>query len=103
MDFNTHIQIFLILFWSFGTIGNIFSISMCLRKELRKTPTFVFMAFICILNIFSLLTLIACPASLKFFQLQQVQIHLIVCKISIFVTYWCQSASFLQVKNFNFD
>jgi predicted membrane channel-forming protein YqfA (hemolysin III family) len=101
MDLNIQVQIFLIFFWSFGTIGNIFSISMCLRKELRKTPTFAFMAFICLLNICSLTTLIACPDSLKFFQVEKFQIHLILCKLSIFITFWSQSSSYLQVKREN--
>ena len=35
-------SLFLIVF---GTLGNILSVVVCLRKELRKVPTFVFYAF----------------------------------------------------------
>ena len=96
---NTTFHIFLMIFWIFGTLSNIISILMCLRKELRKTPTFVFMAFMAFLNICSLITLVISPISLKFINLELIDIHIIIGKINVFITLWSQSSSYLQVSN----
>jgi hypothetical protein len=39
------LSVYVIVLAVVGTIGNIFSFFVCLRKELRKVPTFVFLAF----------------------------------------------------------
>jgi hypothetical protein len=38
----------------FGSIGNILTFSICMRKNLRKTPTFIFIAFMALIDILSL-------------------------------------------------
>ena len=35
----------------FGTIGNIFGAIICLQKRLRKIPTFVFLAFLQLVDV----------------------------------------------------
>ncbi len=66
-ELNKAISIISIAFCSIGIsiIGNIISLTICLRKELPKVPKFVFMAFQSAINILKLATIIACILILK--------------------------------------
>ena len=84
-----------IILYSIGIMANTFSIFICLHKELRKTPTFVFMGFMALINITKLLTLI-----LTTFQIQfNSNLNLVALNICFFVLFWkYQSAAYLNVN-----
>jgi hypothetical protein len=63
---NKIVSVSIIFLSSIGIIGNIISIVICMRKELRKVPTFIFMAFVSILNILKLITKAGCILSFQF-------------------------------------
>lgn len=42
---NQLLAIYCLLLIIFGTIGNLFSFFICMRKNLRKIPTFVFLSY----------------------------------------------------------
>jgi hypothetical protein len=64
-EFNRIVSIISIILYSTGIIGNILSISICLRKKLIMVPTFIFMASISILNIIKLFTIFTCVLNKK--------------------------------------
>ncbi len=47
---NVGIAYYSIALTCVGTIGNMASLFICLRKNLRKTPTFIFMSFMMAAN-----------------------------------------------------
>ena len=57
MNMNRIISIFSLVFCSIGIISNLISIFICLRRELRQVPTFVFFAFLSFINILKLISI----------------------------------------------
>ena len=51
---NEILSYYSILLAGFGTFGNLLSLVVCMRKSLRKTPTFIFIAFMVVLDALSL-------------------------------------------------
>jgi hypothetical protein len=83
-----------------GIIGNIISLLICLKEELRKIPTFVFIIFQKILNIIKLVTISLSifvtqfQSNFKNFQ----DINNIYYNIAIFLFFWeYQSSAYLSV------
>ncbi|CAF1115674.1 unnamed protein product [Brachionus calyciflorus] len=68
----------------FGTIGNSFTIYICLRKRLRSYTTFIFIAFICFSDIFSLYIWCLDHFSEAFFKTVIEEIGIISCRVSFF-------------------
>ena len=83
---------------STGTIGNIVSLLISIRKELRKTPTFVFMAFLSAINILRVLT-IGCFLFILHFMIDSVQdLNNYFYNIIVFlICFEYQSSSYLKV------
>ena len=80
-----------------GIISNVISIATCLRKELRKSPTFVFMLFLSAIYILPLRTIVVCPLFLFYFE-HELKINFEFCKKIVFVSFWaCQSSAYLMV------
>ena len=90
-----------IILSSIGIIGNIVSILICLRKELRKTPTFIFMAFVGAINIFKLFTAIVCILILQF-QIEEIKdLNIVFINTCLFLLFWKHHSSvYLMVSIF---
>ena len=85
-----------IILSTFGIISNVFSIATCLRKELRKSPTFIFMFFISLIYILPLGTIVICPFFIHF---EHIKINIELCKKTVFISLWaCQSSAYLKVN-----
>ena len=67
---NKIVSILSILLSSIGIIGNIVSFVICIKNDLRRVPTFVFMAFVSILNILKLITIGGCFLSLEYLTIE---------------------------------
>jgi hypothetical protein len=83
-----------------GVIGNIISLLICLKEELRKIPTFVFIIFQKILNIIKLviisLSIFVTQFQSNFKNFQD--INNIYYNIAIFLFFWeYQSSAYLSV------
>lgn len=95
------LAIFSIMFCTIGILSNLISILICLRKELRKVPTFMFLAvlsFIYTLKLF----LIALFSFLIEFVVQSIQeLNEITINITLFFIF-CeyQSSAYLKVSSF---
>jgi hypothetical protein len=90
---NQIVSIISIVLSSIGIIGNIISILICLRKELRKTPTFMFMAFISGVNIFKLFTTIICILMIQF-QIQEIkELNIVFLNTCLFLIFWKHHSS----------
>ena len=95
---NQAITIFTIVLCSLGILGNIVSIIVCLHKNLRKIPTFVFMAFQSTMNILKLITIPLYLISLQFFFVEIESFNCIFYNIGVFLIFWeYQSLAFLKV------
>lgn len=66
-----------------GLVLNAFTISVCLRKSLRKTPSFIISGFIGLSSII-LLAMTALPTFLDQIILYSFKSNLIWCKLSLF-------------------
>ena len=102
MDFNNNsgnsnltISIISVAFYSIGIIANILSFFICLRKELRKTPTFIFMAFIASTNTIKLLSLIVTTIKIEFNS----NMNIMLLNSCLFIMFWkYQSSAYLNVN-----
>jgi len=99
------LSIVTIVLSAIGVLGNIISLLICLKEELRKIPTFVFTIFQKILNIIKLVTISLCIFVTQFqskFKNAQ-DINNIYYNIAIFLFFWeYQSSAYLTVNNKNF-
>jgi hypothetical protein len=83
----------LIVLSPLGVLSNFLTIFICLRKELRKTPTFVFMAFIGCINNLELLTIIVVSF------LKDSLLITSFLKLSVFLILWKhQTGIYVEVK-----
>jgi hypothetical protein len=99
MIFFDFISIFTIILCVFGIMGNIISIKICSKKELRKTPTFIFMSFISAINILKLLTIMIFILILQFFVTNIYKLNSLFLNICFFLIFWkYQSSVYLMVR-----
>ena len=90
------IQVFTCVLSTFGTLSNLMSLFICMRKSIRNTPTFVFLAFMAVMNILPLATMV-----LFSFELHNFSIHM--CKTLMSLLFiGCQSSVYLLVCFFFF-
>ena len=95
------ISIISIILCIFGKVGNIVSITICMRKSLRKTPTFIYMVFTSLVDIIPLAVIVLYSLNFLFLDLQLRFANFEFCKILIFLTLWsCQSSAYLLVSFF---
>ena len=81
-----------------GTIGNLMAMYVCLRKNLRKTPTFVFIAFVLPMDTLSLFFWNFNNFYTTFFNFLPVNNNLKTCKIVTFLQMFSlQSSAYLLV------
>jgi hypothetical protein len=95
---NAVIGILSIILSIFGIACNMVSIIICLKRELRKAPTFIFKIFINIMNMIPLITIVLCPFITHFFELELNSLYFKMGKVIIFLTLWSShSSAYLQV------
>ena len=96
---NRIISIFSIVFCSIGVLSNIVSIFISLRKELRRVPTFVFFAFLSVINILKLIS-IGLFAFILEFQIQnEEELNERVINVGLFIIFLeYQSTPYFKVK-----
>jgi hypothetical protein len=90
---NKIISIISILLCSIGIIGNILSMIICIRKRLFKTPTFVFMMFISLIDNLPLLTVDLYPFVLNYFEDKLSEINVEFCNKFLMITFWSSQSS----------
>jgi hypothetical protein len=88
-------SLFLVIF---GTIGNLCTCFICMRKSLRKTTCFVFLSFISIIDIFTLYTWNLSNFIVPFYGYFHENSNIIWCKLSVFLQFFSlQSSAWLLV------
>ena len=93
---NYIIAVFSIILCILGTIGNIITLLMCLRKNLRKRPLFIFMMFTAIMNIFPLVSIAFYSVVIEILKIEN---QTIFYKINAFISSWgSQSTNYLLVS-----
>ena len=92
LDYLSIKQVLSIVFFSIGLLGNLMSLLICLRRQMRKNTTFIFMSFTSIMNVLPLASLVALS-----FKLQDLNVN--YCKIiMILLLTGCQSSIYLIVS-----
>jgi hypothetical protein len=100
---NTVIAMLSVILSIFGMFFNIISIIICLKRELRKSPTFIFKIFINIMNIMPLITIVLCSFIKHFIEFQLNSVNFELGKLILFLTLWsAQSSAYIQVIFFSF-
>ena len=91
------IAIVSIILCSIGIIGNIVTIIICLRKQLRKTPTFILIVLKAGTNILPLIAIFI--PFVTGFAIKHNMLHFnLMCKVILFLSFWgCQSSAYLLV------
>ena len=82
-----------------GSLGNFLTIFICLHKELRKVPTFVFMKFVAALNILKLVSVLLFIHFLKY-SLNNVFENSLIKYVLIIFLWQHHSEVYLQVNKF---
>ncbi len=89
------IKIVSIVFFIIGIISNTLSIIICLRKQLRKIPTFIFKIFNSFMNIITLTTIFL----ILFIETFDFEIKTKILEFLIFLIFSAtQSSAYLQVN-----
>jgi hypothetical protein len=91
--FQPLIAIFSISLSIIGIIGNVISMIVCLRKDLRRTPTFIFKIFINILNIIPIITIVLYPFATYIFEIELNSHYFRFGKTMLFLALWSSQAS----------
>ena len=76
-----------IVFCSIAIIGNFISIVICLQKELRKTPTFIFMSFLSTVNIIKMTTILVSVVIMQFVFESISEINTILLNVCLFIVF----------------
>jgi hypothetical protein len=82
---------------STGIIGNFVSVLITMRKELRKTPTFIFMAFLSVINILKVITMGFSLFIFHFLVDDLNDFNYFFSVIIFFICFTYQSSSYLKV------
>ena len=94
------ISICSIIFCIIGIISNLISIAVCLKKELIKLPTFVFLAFLSLMNILKLVSVGLSVYLLEFFIESIQEVDKSTLSISMLLLLWeYQSTAYLKVSH----
>lgn len=100
---NVLISVFALSVAIFGTIGNLITFLICMRKSLRSTTSFQFIAYLVVVDTISLYEWNLNNFSITFFGAAIGDFHEWSCKIITFLQYFSsQSSAFLLVKRLNF-
>ena len=95
---NKILSVSVIVFCAIGIISNFISILICLRKELRKLPTFIFLTFLSSINILKLLSIGLSVFTLQFIVTKLQDIDERIINISLFMIFWeYQSTAYLKI------
>jgi len=95
---NKILSVSLIVCSSVGIASNLVSIFICLRKDLRKLPTFVFLTFLSSVNILKLLSIPLSVFTLQYLVSNIQKIDKRILNICIFMIFWeYQSTAYLKI------
>ena len=98
-QYDRIISIFSIIFCSFGILSNLYSIFICLRKELRKVPTFVFFTFLSSINILKLISIGLSAFLLEFVAQNKKELDERIINLGLFVIFLeYQSTPYFKVN-----
>ena len=89
----TLLRIYPLLFMFVGTAGNLLSVYVVLRSKLRRHSTFIYLAFLSIIDLAVLYTFCVNFILHAWFNLDLQQVSLIACKIYSFSIYYFPQAS----------
>ncbi|CAF0769010.1 unnamed protein product [Adineta ricciae] len=89
----TLLRIYPILFIFVGTVGNLLSVYVVLRSKLRRHSTFIYLAFLSIVDLIVLYTFCVNFILHAWFNIDLQQVSLIACKIFSFSIYFFPQAS----------
>ncbi|UJR15765.1 hypothetical protein I4U23_002699 [Adineta vaga] len=89
----TLLRIYPILFIFVGTVGNLLSVYVVLRSKLRRHSTFIYLAFLSIVDLIVLYTFCVNFILHAWFNIDMQQVSLIACKIFSFSIYFFPQAS----------
>jgi hypothetical protein len=89
----TLLRIYPILFLFVGTIGNLLSVYVVLRSKLRRHSTFIYLAFLSIVDLIVLYTFSINFILHAWFDIDLQQVSLLACKIYSFSIYFFPQAS----------
>jgi hypothetical protein len=93
MSFDSSIKpIVTVVFFSTGFVGNFISILICLRKQMRKNTTFIFMSFTSLMNVLPMVSIVAISFKLHDLNVSYCNI------ITILLSIGCQSSIYLIVS-----
>ena len=68
----------------FGTIGNLICFIVCIQKSLRQTPTYIFLAFMSLLDILNLYFWNFNGIFLIYYNMTFADLNLSICRFSFF-------------------
>jgi len=89
----TLLRFYPILFICVGTVGNLLSVYVVLRSKLRRHSTFIYLAFLSIVDLIVLYTFCVNFILHAWFNIDLQQVSLIACKIFSFSIYFFPQAS----------
>ncbi|CAF0933605.1 unnamed protein product [Adineta steineri] len=89
----TLLRVYPILFIFVGTAGNLLSVYVVLRSKLRRHSTFIYLAFLSIIDLIVLYTFCVNFILHAWFNIDLQQVSLIACKIFSFSIYFFPQAS----------
>ena len=89
----TILRIYPILFMLVGTVGNLLSVYVVLRSKLRRHSTFIYLAFLSIIDLIVLYTFCVNFILHAWFNIDLQQVSLIACKIFSFSIYFFPQTS----------
>ncbi len=89
----TLLRIYPILFMCVGTAGNLLSVYVVLRSKLRRHSTFIYLAFLSIIDLAVLYTFCVNFILHAWFNIDLQQVSLIACKIYSFSVYYFPQTS----------
>ena len=99
-EIKTGIAYYCVILVAYGTIGNLISTGICLRKSLREVPTFIFFAVISILDACSLYFINLNPYMVMFKGKSITDYSLVGCRLTSFLQmFFSQSSSYILVSS----
>ena len=97
---NKTLSICSIIFCFIGSISNLISILVCLHKELRKVPTFVFLSILSFMNILKLISIGLCVYLLEFVVQKVQELDAKIINFFLLILFWeYQTTAYLKVNS----
>ena len=103
-NWNKTIAVYNVVITVIGTLGNIIVGAVCMRKSMRKVPTFVFYSILSFTNIITLYSINLNSFFLKYFNFSLVDLNVHACRALNFIQFFPTEAStYLLVRICQFE